>query len=340
MTKVNCAIISTDRSMPNTIRIVALTALLLFMGICANASPAYVWMSSNYWTPLAQLNNQSPVFDAPNDQQTGDSAADFVGDWSSTNPNGNPGFYFAFDNLNDADPTNGWLMFRARFGEYKTCTGNGCTTGYSSTFLVGIDGNNDGKIDIFVGVDDRGNGGNAHKIKVWQPNCGSGNLPAGRSCFDGPSTTSLGTEITNTNPAYPQAEVIGTNYYYTAVSAAQDPRGVTNPLNTDLNADGKTDAFLSFRVDFGFIRQQLQNMTGMTNITDSSQLRFVTVTSQQNNSFNQDVGGCSDIQNGIWTSCGMTAYYTPLSGVPTPEPGTYAVAAVALLGFAVLRRRA
>lgn len=254
--------------------------------------------------------NQNDFF---NDQQTGQGGADIVGDAT------NSGFYSAYDGT--------YLYYRVRFG---ATDGNGQNVAFSGLFWVGIDGNSDGVIDLFLGVNNQGS------TKVLQF------VSAGTGANNSPSTTSIGTA-----QAQYQIAESATNFNYGSVTTTLQP-GVTN---TDLNGDSKTDSFLTFRVAFAgasgtpTLQGAMLGIAGI-NLTANSPLSYVIATSTQSNSLNQDIGGLPKNFDGTqtWTALGAITPALTLSGTPppVPEPGTVALCASGLaLGIAgyVRRRR-
>jgi len=246
------------------------------------------------WTavPLISL-------DPSADQQTGQADADLVGIAA------NPGFYTAYDGTN--------IYFRARLGKAPT---GGAFTGL---LWVGIDGNGDGALDIFIGVN---NQGSTKQVGFYDAGTGANNSP---------STTSIGNAVA----AYQITET-ATNYNYQAVSSTIDPTST----NLDLNADGKTDMFLSILVPFfgasgsASLQGALAGLAGIS-IDQNTRLAYVLATSTQANSINQDIGGLNGSTNSTITYKQLGAISPPITGTGTvvPEPGstTYLGVAAALL---------
>jgi len=94
-------------------------------------------------------------FDVSADQQTGQADADLVGIVAD------PGFYTAFDGTN--------IYFRARLGAVT----NGGS--FKGLLWIGIDANNDGALDLFIGVN---NQGSTTQIGFFAPGAGLNNSPS------------------------------------------------------------------------------------------------------------------------------------------------------------------
>jgi hypothetical protein len=191
----------------------------------------------------------------------------------------------------------------------KTDLKSGSPSFTSEVFWVGVDANHDGALDIFMAVD---NSGSNQNLTFQDTGAGLNNSP---------NTTTVVT-------AQPQFTILQTaaNYSYTFVNSI-DP--VVN--NIDLNGDGNTDAFLSFRVRFAGasgepgLQDALTTLAGI-NITPATSLSYVIATSTQNNSLNQDLGG---VDHGInssitWVQLGGLSKLVNIDGTDSavPEPGT------------------
>lgn len=264
-----------------------------------------------FWTTI-NLASGNPM-DYLTDQQTGQSEGDIVG--SSTQS----GFYFWFDNGNTPLVTDGMLAFRIRVGS------DAQNVGYQRAALVGIDANNDGALDLFVGVD---NAGSEDKIKIWD---------TGTQANTSPSTTS----ITAIAPQKIYDET-SANYAFTPVTATNDP--VASP-SFDIDADGNTDHFLSFALPFEDIVSEMSRLGGIT-IDQYTPLRFVLATSTQANAFNQDLGGVPKTYDSAttWNELGsVSSPYSPGGPAPdpdpVPEPGTLLAIGTGLVGIVLWRKR-
>ena len=304
-----------------------LLALLLLSSVHCYATAASVGSSTNSWFAIS-----GPNFDPTSDAQTGDPRAELVGDAT------NPGLYFAFDNPNNAlnDP-NSRMLFRARVAQYAI-SGN-TPTGYGSAIFigidVGIDGNFDGKIDIFVAADDRGNAA-ANGVKLYYPKC-----PNSGACNTGPSTTNLSNQVGTTSAFVTTGQ--NANFNWAAVSSTTDPRpnldtDVSSP--SDSAAYKQVDGFFSFAVSMGSVSDALKTApTPIANFNAASQIRVIAITAQQLNSLNQDLGGCNGNASSLTWTCGLSSSFTPQQYSPSPEPGTFAAGAGVLVAMVFVRRR-
>jgi hypothetical protein len=189
-------------------------------------------------------------------------------------------------------------------------------------FWVGIDGNRDGALDMFIGVNNQGN-----NARLQFNGIGSG---MNRS----PRTTKIGKAAGSSI-----AQVRGQNFHYGRVSNTLQP-GVTD---TDLNNDG-ADAFLSFRIPFlgspgsATLQGAMLQVAGVA-VTADMRLSYVVATSTESNTVNQDFGGLNDKTNNpsvTYLQSGAISHAVNLEGradpPPTPvsEPETAAMVLTAL----------
>ncbi|OYP30345.1 hypothetical protein CGZ80_22960 [Rhodopirellula sp. MGV] len=223
---------------------------------------------------------QSDYFD---DQQTGNarSISDIVGNSS------NPSFFYQFDDGGTpGNWTDGSLLFRVRLGA-------GDSSGFSRNLFVGMDANQDGALDLYVGVH---NQGSADELAIYG---------TGSDLNISPNTTSI------TGPLQTFAET-ASNYHYAAVDTAE----------TDLDSDRETDYFLSFALPYQSIVDWMQTESAIS-IDQSSSLSFVLATATQDNSFNQDLNGVPKTYDGsmTWQELGALSVGTSPSGISAiPEP--------------------
>jgi len=250
------------------------------------------------WTPIRYSTTNQ--YDYSNDEQTGRAESDLVGTFRQ------PALYVQYNG--SPASSNGTLAFRARVGSDLPQAGT-----FDSVLFVGIDGNSDGKLDLFVGAD---NSGGSPQIKIWatgpglniSPNTTTINAPANQKTYAGGSA----------------------NFDFSAVSLTLDP-GATN---LDLNADGATDRFVSFSLPFADIVSELSRLAGIS-INTNTILHYVEGTSTQANSLNEDLNGVPKNYDGTLTWQQLGAYSDPVAA-SAPEPG---VCALAGLGLAALGGR-
>src|SRR5207244_4255173 len=98
---------------------------------------------------------------------------------------------------------------------------------FGSVGIIGVDVNQDGKLDLFIGIDDRQG---TPTVTLFDPGTGANNSP---------STTSITPARTFTGTAL--------SYQFVAVSATSDSEF---DGNTDVDGGGKTDYFVSFKTSF------------------------------------------------------------------------------------------
>jgi hypothetical protein len=247
------------------------------------------------WQPIVLAStNQADYF---NDEQTGRPESDLVGNAS------NPVAYYKFDGANTPSLTDGTLGFRVRIGSDLPQVGT-----FDSVLFIGVDGNNDGALDLFVGVDNKGGGTPA--IKIWD---------AGTGLNNSPSTTTV---------AVPSAQKIYTetsaNFDFSQVSLTIDPTATS----FDLDADGSTDRFVSFSVPFADFVAEMERLANLT-IDQNSSLRFVVATSTQDNSLNEDFNGIPKNYDGALTWNQLGGMSSPL--VAAPEPAGWVLSVLGLM---------
>jgi hypothetical protein len=284
--------------------------LLSFALVLPAAAPAAVIVNAPTTSWLGVSLESGQPLDYFVDQQTGSPEADIAGTVITT------GFFIWYDDDGSAAPNAGTMGFRVRLGADLPQPGQ-----FNSAVFVGIDANGDGALDLFVGADNRGS---TDLLKIW--NAGSGaNLS--------PSTTSV------SSPAGQKTYTLtSANYHFAPVSATIDP--LTSSY--DLNGDGNTDFLLSFTIPFADIVSEASRLRGMT-ITRDTPLRYVIMTSQQDNAFNQDLGGVQGGVNSASTWSQLGAVSTPMtpegSAVPEPDGKLTGIAGLAAILAGVWRRR-
>jgi len=283
---------------------IALAALLCWAS-SASGAPIVIDGPTTDWTAISY---PLLVPDFSNDQQTGDTEVDVVGNSSR------PALYMQFDDGGTpGDLTDGNIAFRLRLGAQRN------PPGYSRFAAVGMDADRDGDLDIFIGVD---NSGGSDRIEIY--NGGSGGNTS-------PSTTTL-VSVSPTPITYSQT---GSNYDWSVTNATIEP----GESNFDLDADGNTDYFLSWLVPFNDIVTLLSGDPHFINIDENSHVQYVVGTSTQDNALNQDLGGPDGgTTSGLtWEELGAVSDPVTSTGVFAPEPGSLELLLFGLLGLAAAR---
>ena len=266
-----------------------------FLASALSATASIVDLSSptTGWTAIRYSNNNP---DPSNDQQTGTSEGDIVGNLLHASA------YTIFGDAGTPSLTDGTLGFRVRLG------GDLNPSGFKTALFVGIDANQDGKIDLFLGVN---NSGSADTVGIWNP---------GPGLNVSPNTTSI-----VATPLVSYVPVAG-NYNWSQVDTTIDPSVGTA---TDIDGGGQTDYFLSFAVPLSDIIAQLASL-GITGFDQNSTLSYVVATATQANSLNQDLNGVDKNYDGAmtWSLLGVLSdpiTVTGLAAVPEVNPALWIV---------------
>lgn len=256
---------------------------------------AVVTDPTSAWTPVQYA---SPAqSDYQNDQQTGNSrsSSDIVGDAN------NPAFFMQFDDGGTAgNPTDGTLMFRVRLG----APGGNRTAFFDRNLFVGIDGDGNGSLDLYLGVH---NQGSSDELAIYSP---------GTDLNVSPNTTSISGPIAT----YAQTSA---NYHYAAVDTS----------DTDIDGDSETDHHLSFAFSFQDVVDWMFSESSLV-IDESTPLSYVMATATQDNSFNQDINGLPKNfdASATWTSLGaLSQPFAPIGGSVSSVPEPDSTVALGLL---------
>jgi hypothetical protein len=284
-------------------RILALSMGGVLMALSAQAQISPTSPTTN-WTPVLYPPSNPTTPDPFSDQQTGSKEGDIVG---TTNV---ASLYTRFYNGGTPSLTDGQLAFRLRLAEEQN------PPGYSGAAFIGVDGNNDGRLDIFLGVN---NSGSTAQIGLWR---------AGTGANTSPSTTTI------QSPASISYVETSVNYSWTPVNATIDP----TTMSYDIDNGGRTDHFLTFVVPFADLVAMFAT-NGIAGINENSVFTYVAATATQDNSLNQDLNGVNGGVNSASTWQQLGALTTPLTatGTTVPEPSTWAL--IALGGAALILSR-
>ena len=274
--------------------------------LSAGAKGALVDITSptTTWTPVLYSNNNP---DASSDQQTGSAEGDIIGNAA------HPSVYTTFGDANTPSPTDGTLAFRVRIGADSS------PAGFKTALFVGIDGNADGALDLFLGVNNSGAG---DLIGLWDPGTGL-NIS--------PNTTSI-----EPTPLVSYTETAA-NYLWTAVTATNDP---TVGSALDIDGTGDNDYFLSYSVNFSDVVAQMA-AAGIAGFDENSTMSYVISTATQINSLNQDLNGVgkSYDSSASWSTLGVQSNpVTAASTAVVPEINP-AFGILLLIGAAVGHQR-
>lgn len=259
------------------------------------------------WTVVSYANNNP---DPSNDQQTGTPEGDIVGNSL------HPSVYTTFDNAGTPSLTDGYFAFRIRVGADTN------PSGFKTAVFVGIDANNDGKLDLFIGIN---NSGSSDTVGIWNPGTGA-NIS--------PNTTSIvSTPLVSYTPT-------ASNYFWAPVTTVNDP---TVGSATDIDGGGQNDYFLTFSVPFSDVVTQLAAL-GVAGVNENTVLSYVVATATQANSLNQDLNGVGKTYDpsATWQSLGVLSNPMSANGiaaVPEVSPALGVAAFLGLIFASGFRRR-
>lgn len=247
--------------------------------VCSVLSAATVSVTDNTNTFTQVTRNGVSMTDFTNDEYgSGNNEYDFT-----TN-----GFYLKYGSLFSGGPL--VQLVRFRFDAFDN-------SGFDGRVKVGLDVDQDGRVDIYYGVNDTG------------ANQGIG--------FQNPTN-------------------VGSNYNYSPATSALGARYGVVSLNSTNYSYVRTgnDAFLTFVMPYQSLETALTNLG--FNVTEETQMRYIAFTSSNNGSINQDLYGTNTIVGTANFTDGAFTDYQDFRGkgppIPiVPEPEMYGVIFVSLM---------
>jgi hypothetical protein len=281
----------------------AILAFLFAPVLPVAATVADLTAPTTSWTAIL-YSSSNP--DPSNDQQTGASEGDIVGNAQ------HPSAYTTFGDAGTPSLTDGTIAFQIRLGADTN------PVGFKTALFVGIDANNDGKLDLFLGVN---NSGSADTVGIWNPGNGANVSPN--------TTTIVSTPLVSYTPT-------AANYLWRAVNTTNDPSVGTA---TDLDGGGQNDYFLGFAIPFADVVAQLA-AAGIT-IDQNSTLTYVIATATQANSLNQDLNGVGKNYDPslTWSQLGVVSNPMTAGGLAAvPEINPALLAGLLLVAVMAQRR--
>ncbi len=230
-------------------------AVASYVGL-AQAQFIDVASPSSSWLPILVGERFDPV----GDEQANPDGIDLVGDAQ------HPSLYGQYDDNSTEDESDDEIGFRFRIGANSD----------DNVYLIGLDANQDGQIDLFVSADGRNN---ERAIALW--GSGSCNKPV---CNIGPSTTTLSSDWIYNESFTDQ------NYNFSKVTVIEKDIVVKD---SDIGDRDGEDHFVSFKLKFARFKEKLTQESGLT-ISKSTPIRYVAFSLTQPNSINGDFDGIHD----------------------------------------------
>jgi hypothetical protein len=243
--------------------------------------------------------------DPQGDSQAGAADTDIVGNLTHGS------MYTAFDDNSTTSPLDDTLLFRIRI-DNPTALDR-----FAGVIVVGIDANNDGRIDIFISVDGRSNG---QVVRILEPGTGLNISP------NTTTTSPLPVGWLPNNGIYP---FTGVNYSVVPITQQTDSHwdGVW-----DIGGDGNADVFVSWRVSMTDLATVLakpspvdrngiygpRGPAGIAGFDQNTPVRYVSFTQTQTGPINGDLNGvgASYDRNATFQSLGAaTALMSPASPI-------------------------
>lgn len=224
--------------------------------------------------------------DANDDSQSGGNETDLVGNAEHSL------LYAKFDTNGTDTESDDEIGFRIRVGAID---GSG---GFGAIGLIGTDANNDGVVDLFLAYDGR----TTPTVTFFEPGSGTN---------DSPASTSLQNAVL----------AAGAETNVSLVDATTDP----SATDTDLDDDGNSDAFVSFKFLFSSFKDQMDSVASISLSKDSA-LQFATFTLTQENAIDGDIGGINGGNDSTETFADLGIFSKAVAPIdlagatPTPSP--------------------
>jgi hypothetical protein len=310
-------------------------ALFLLGGLlCALTARAQISVTDLTSTFSAVAKPSGGIMTDPfNDQQTGQRQSDIMsftagtsvyvsGSSTATTTSSDVAGFLMKSGTISGDSTNTYMMFRIRFQD-----SNQCKDYQGSYVMLGADLNNDGKPDIFFGVNSTNT---TPSLDFLKPGTGANTSPSTTSSASYTTTASL--TLNKTTGSAP------ITFNYAATPAGDNYTG-TSGLSVQ-------NMYLTFAISYANLQQAIRDM-GTVNGTNFSTFTvnsgtafsFMVFTSQQDNAFNQDLygGAITSTSTSTWSSLGAFSTQLTASGHPVPELSTIAqTGALLLVALAVV----
>ncbi len=271
--------------------------------------------SSSLWTAV------SGDLDYHTDQQTGQGSDDIVGG-DVVNDTYNTAFLTRFqDNATGDD----FIAFRGRMNSPEQDTST-----FDGYYWVAVEANGDDVVDAYIRATTTNGSSGLPEISIHSP----GTFDPSRNIS--PNTTDI---TAKANDAY--VWNVAGYMDYRAVDPSIDGPGIVSNIDP---LDSNPDWYVSFQLPFqslqAFLADSANNGGQTINVDLNTPLRYLSATSTQGNTFNQDIGGLDGGTNStvLWSVDGFTDPLTP-TGNPIPEPGPSMLVGLSGLLLLLIRRR-
>ncbi|WP_237133444.1 Ig-like domain-containing protein, partial [Pseudohongiella sp. O18] len=249
------------------------------------------------WVPIMGGDN----FDPQGDSQSGAADLDLIGATS------HPVLYAAYDDNGTPDNADDdTLAFRVRIDNPASQSDVG------RVILIGMDANNDGRVDIFMSVDARNN---SRAVRLMDPGTGLNNSP---------NTTTTSVLPPGWLPNNGVYSLNSSNFSVVSVSSSTDPNW---DGTTDRGNDGNNDVFVSFRIPMKDLTTVLaigsptdrkgevgpRGTSGISGFNKDTSVKYVLMSQTQPGPINGDLAGVGSKYNKNATFDDLGAYTPPMT---------------------------